>query len=586
MKSSILHIIIAALIYIGIVSSCNNTVQLSDYSHTGRLPLFADSLQSQIKPIEQICTIQKDSIDMTQPIIMKGWFYLEDITSKSHTIFGAKDLFILNTTSNGGLHFNQPEIHDAYIDSLSISPFEWNHYAIKINRPEVEIFLNGKSVANLNWVDSSRTNQYIQPIIIGWQGWNDTSKGYTYGFQGENKPAAKLNDYDFTAEYRQIIGRLPLTANLVFYHTFDNKDSYWHVNQKQIHYAQTPKFAVDKEQYSYARFDTTCSFHIATDEIYKSLTIACKIRQDAFYRDYGALVSIGEYIALRTSNNGMYATIPQVRDFYTPKTNFPKNKWVHLAMTYIEKEGVTYYINGKKCDFLSEPRTLQAFKDILVGKNVWNNSLIADIDNLFIWSRPLSENEIAIVATTPEKDLSDMVFADNSRPYSYTIILVVIILIIILSSTLYIHKRKQLKSQRYDHNFSKQEELPIAFNSKHDVLNSNELSKEDASRQFKDKLDGIITANLSSSEFQIKELAAEMGVSRTVLYNQCAEFLSESPKQYIRNIRLDQAKILLTETDKPIVQIMDETGFESRAYFAKCIKERFGVTPAALRQIP
>ncbi|MGL5546769.1 MAG: hypothetical protein ACRDCS_07190 [Tannerellaceae bacterium] len=31
---------------------------------------------------------------------------------------------------------------------------------------------------------------------------------------------------------------------------------------------------------------------------------------------------------------------------------------------------------------------------------------------------------------------------------------------------------------------------------------------------------------------------------------------------------------------------MDETGFESRAYFAKCIKERFGVTPAALRKIP
>ncbi|HAC22940.1 MAG TPA: hypothetical protein DCF91_12765 [Porphyromonadaceae bacterium] len=586
MKSSILHIIITALLYIGITTSCNSATQRSDYAHTGQLPLFADSLQSQIISIEQVNTIQKDSIDITHPILMSGWFYLEDIASKTHTIFGAKDLFLLNTTSNGGLHFNQPEIYDTYIDSLSISPFEWNHYAIKINRPEVEIYLNGKSVANLSWVDSSRTNQSVQPIVIGWQGWNDTSKGYAYNFIGENKSATKLKEHNFSAEYEQIISRLSLTANLIFFHTFDNKDSYWHVNQKQIHYAETPNFFVDEDHCSYARFDTTCSFHIATDEIYKSLTIACKIKQDAFYRDYGALVSIGEYIALRTSNNGMYATIPQVRDFYTPNADFPKNKWVHLAITYIEKEGVSYYINGKKCDFLREPRTIQAFKDILVGKNVWNNTLIADIDNIFIWNRSLSEKEIATIATIPENELSDMVFSDNSKQPNLIIALGMGILVIIVAGTFLIYKRRLHKLQRFGHTINKQEELPVASTTLNDVSSSNEPSKEDISTLFKEKLDEIIMANLSSSEFQIKELAIEMGVSRTVLYNQCAGFLSESPKQYIRNIRLDQAKRLLTETDKPIVQIMDETGFESRAYFAKCIKERFGVTPAALRQIP
>lgn len=586
MKSSILHIIIAILFLTGLTSSCDNAAQRSDYAHTSQLPLFADSLQQQIKSIKQVNSTHKDSIDITHPILMSGWFYLEDIASKSHTIFGAKDLFLLNTTSNGGLHFNQPEIYDAYIDSLSISPLEWNHYAIKINRPIVEVYLNGNKVANINWFDSCRTKQQVQPIIVGWQDWQDVSKGYTYGFTAKNTSDAELEKCNFLKEYKQVFDRFPLSANLIFFHTFDNKNSYWQVNQKQIQYTKPPHFIIDDTKRSYAKFDTTNSFHIPTEEIYKSLTIACRIKQDDFYRDYGALVSIGEYIALRTSNNGMYATIPQVRDFYTQKARFSKNEWVHLTMTYVEKKGVTYYIDGKIRDFVAEDRTLQAFKDILVGRNVWNNKLIADIDNLFIWNRALNDKEVALIAATSESDLSNMILSYNSKSPLRIITLGVGILIILIGVALLSYKRRQYPPFQSTQKVNKNEDRSTLSAELDEISNIDDSSKEDTSVQFKERLDEIIMANLSSSEFQIKELATEMGLSRTVLYNLCAEYLNESPKQYIRNIRLDQAKTLLTETDKPIVQIMDETGFESRAYFAKCIKERFGVTPAALRKIP
>lgn len=586
MKISILHIIIAILFQVSLTSSCNHAAQRSDYTHTSQLPLFADSLQQQIKSIKQVNSIHKDSIDITHPILMSGWFYLEDITSKSHTIFGAKDLFLLNTTSNGGLHFNQPEICDAYIDSLSISPLEWNHYAIKINRPIVEVYLNGNKVANINWFDSCRTKQQIQPIIVGWQDWQDVAKGYTYGFTAKNTSDTEPEKCNFLEEYKQVIDRFPLTANLIFFHTFDNKDSYWQVNQRQIQYTEPPHFIIDDTKRSYAQFDTTNSFHIPTEEIYKSLTIACKIKQDDLIRDYGALVSIGEYIALRTSNNGMYATIPQVRDFYTQKARFSKNEWVHLTMTYVEKKGVTYYIDGKKRDFVAESRTLQAFKDILVGRNVWNNKLIADIDNLFIWNRALNDKEVALVAAISESDLSNMIPSYNSKSPFRIITLGVGVLIILIGVVLFSYKRRQSKHLQSTQKINKDEDSSTSSAELDEISSSDDSSKENTSVQFKEKLDQVIMENLSCSEFQIKELATEMGLSRTVLYNLCAEYLNESPKQYIRNIRLDQAKKLLIGTDKPIVQIMDETGFESRAYFAKCIKERFGVTPAALRKTP
>lgn len=282
----------------------------------------------------------------------------------------------------------------------------------------------------------------------------------------------------------------------------------------------------------------------------------------------------------------MYATIPQVRDFYTQKAHFSKNEWVHLTMTYVEKKGVTYYIDGKMRDFVAEDRTLQAFKDILVGRNVWNNKLIADIDNLFIWNRALNDKEVALIAATSESDLSNMILSYKSKSPFRIITLGVGILIILIGVALLSYKRRQYPPFQSTQKVNKNEDRSTLSAELDEISNIDDLSKEDTSVQFKERLDEIIMANLSSSEFQIKELATEMGLSRTVLYNLCAEYLNESPKQYIRNIRLDQAKTLLTETDKPIVQIMDETGFESRAYFAKCIKERFGVTPAALRKIP
>lgn len=57
-----------------------------------------------------------------------------------------------------------------------------------------------------------------------------------------------------------------------------------------------------------------------------------------------------------------------------------------------------------------------------------------------------------------------------------------------------------------------------------------------------------------------------------------------SPGKWLMNKRLDQAKLLLSRTDKPVSEIAFELGFENLSHFSKAFKGKFGGTPLSLRQ--
>jgi len=57
-----------------------------------------------------------------------------------------------------------------------------------------------------------------------------------------------------------------------------------------------------------------------------------------------------------------------------------------------------------------------------------------------------------------------------------------------------------------------------------------------------------------------------------------------SPMEYLMRYRLDQAKLLLLQTDLPVSQIAQEVGFQQAAYFTSCFGRWEGVTPREYRQ--
>ena len=77
----------------------------------------------------------------------------------------------------------------------------------------------------------------------------------------------------------------------------------------------------------------------------------------------------------------------------------------------------------------------------------------------------------------------------------------------------------------------------------------------------------------------LDELAASAGISRRQIERQFRQLLNEGPAHTYRNIRLERARILLTETNLSVMEIAMASGFNSDNVFSRRYKERYGETP-------
>lgn len=64
------------------------------------------------------------------------------------------------------------------------------------------------------------------------------------------------------------------------------------------------------------------------------------------------------------------------------------------------------------------------------------------------------------------------------------------------------------------------------------------------------------------------------------------KYYGQTPTQFINALRLDDVaeKLRHMKKDEKILPLMHSCGFQSVGHFYKQFKERFGVTPAALRK--
>lgn len=82
----------------------------------------------------------------------------------------------------------------------------------------------------------------------------------------------------------------------------------------------------------------------------------------------------------------------------------------------------------------------------------------------------------------------------------------------------------------------------------------------------------------------LAELAGAAGSSRSVIADRFARFLGEPPLTYLARWRLQLAARLLQTTQKNILQVAFDTGYESEASFNRAFKREFGLPPAQYRR--
>jgi AraC-like DNA-binding protein len=87
-----------------------------------------------------------------------------------------------------------------------------------------------------------------------------------------------------------------------------------------------------------------------------------------------------------------------------------------------------------------------------------------------------------------------------------------------------------------------------------------------------------------SHPWTVPELAAAVGASRSLLGERFQYFLGEPPLTYLARWRLQLAARLLQTTQKTILHVAMDVGYESEAAFNRAFKREFGLPPAQYRR--
>ncbi len=77
----------------------------------------------------------------------------------------------------------------------------------------------------------------------------------------------------------------------------------------------------------------------------------------------------------------------------------------------------------------------------------------------------------------------------------------------------------------------------------------------------------------------IPQICKRIRLSQRQLDRLFGQFVKKSPVLYYRDIRLDRARSLVTQTDMRLSEIAVASGFSSQAHFSRAYRERFGLAP-------
>lgn len=86
-----------------------------------------------------------------------------------------------------------------------------------------------------------------------------------------------------------------------------------------------------------------------------------------------------------------------------------------------------------------------------------------------------------------------------------------------------------------------------------------------------------------AQEITVEQLARISFLSVSALERRFKRQLSKTPKQFINQVRLENARRLILESREPIADIADACGFKEHSYFSKQFKALFAIQPSQLR---
>ncbi len=109
---------------------------------------------------------------------------------------------------------------------------------------------------------------------------------------------------------------------------------------------------------------------------------------------------------------------------------------------------------------------------------------------------------------------------------------------------------------------------------------------EDPKAQFSESDQRLLTevteaieTHMIDSDFNVTTLQEIVGIGSKQLYRKVKAMTGMTPVEYIREMRMRKASMMLNEGKFSVSEVMYTVGFSNSSYFSKCFSKAFGMTP-------
>jgi signal transduction histidine kinase/ligand-binding sensor domain-containing protein/DNA-binding response OmpR family regulator len=125
---------------------------------------------------------------------------------------------------------------------------------------------------------------------------------------------------------------------------------------------------------------------------------------------------------------------------------------------------------------------------------------------------------------------------------------------------------------------SNRERLKDKFRKQSDGKIEN-IQLKSANDQLMERILKVINENISNPDLTVEKLSSEVGMSRVHLHRKLKELTNQSSRDFIRNLRLKQAAVLLKNKNISISDVAYAVGFSTLSHFSSTFKEFYGMSP-------
>ena len=90
----------------------------------------------------------------------------------------------------------------------------------------------------------------------------------------------------------------------------------------------------------------------------------------------------------------------------------------------------------------------------------------------------------------------------------------------------------------------------------------------------------VINENMDNPELSVEMVADKVGISRVHFYRKMKDLTGQSPRDFVKYVRLKEAARLLADKNYDITGVSIATGFKSLSAFSTSFKSLYGLTPS------